>query len=279
VRARSTDRRGRPDRLSSVRIARFSVDGGGISYGVVEGLPGEETVEALHAHPLLEPARRTGDIVPLSHVTLGAPVVPSKVVCVGKNYADHVEEMKQLGGPDAPQAPLIFLKPSTSVTGPQSPIVHPTDSDRVDYEGELCAVIGRITRRVSPADALARVFGWTIGNDVTARDQQIADGQWTRGKGHDTFCPLGPWIETDLDPAATRVTTTLDGEVVQDAPTSRLLFDVPTIISYISSFMTLLPGDVIMTGTPAGVGKMEPGQIVTVSIEGIGDLTNPVVAA
>jgi 2-keto-4-pentenoate hydratase/2-oxohepta-3-ene-1,7-dioic acid hydratase in catechol pathway len=268
-----------PDRLIGVRIARFSVAGGGFSYGVVEGAPGEETVEALHAHPLLEPARRTGDIAPLARVTLGAPVVPSKVVCVGKNYADHVEEMKELGGADRPTAPLIFLKPSTSVTGPGAPVVHPADSDRVDYEGELCAVIGRITRHVRAEDALDHVFGWTCGNDVTARDQQFADGQWTRGKGHDTFAPLGPWIETDLDPAATRVTTTLDGEVVQDAPTSMLLFDVPTVIAYISTFMTLLPGDVIMTGTPAGVGKMTPGQLVTVSVEGIGDLTNPIVAA
>ncbi len=262
-----------------MRIARFSVDGSGFSYGVVEGDPGEETVEALHAHPLLEQARRTGDIVPLERVTLGSPVVPSKVVCVGKNYAEHVEEMKALGGADRPKAPLIFLKPSTSVTGPGAPIVHPADSDRLDYEGELCAVISKITRHVSADDALERVFGWTVGNDVTARDQQFADGQWTRGKGHDTFCPLGPWIETDLDPAQTRVTTTLDGAVVQDAPTSLLLFDVPTIISYISGFMTLLPGDVVMTGTPAGVGRMLPGQVVTVEVEGIGALTNPVVAA
>ncbi len=262
-----------------MRIARFSLGGGSFSYGVVTGEPGEETVEALHAHPLLSPARRTGEIAPLRQVALGSPVVPSKVVCVGKNYADHVEEMKGLGGADAPAAPLIFLKPSTAVVGPGAPIVHPDDSDRVDYEGELCAVIGRITRRVPPGEALAHVFGWTVGNDVTARDQQRADGQWTRGKGHDTFCPLGPWIETDLDPAATRVTTTLDGVLVQDAPTSLLLFDVPTIISYCSGFMTLLPGDVIMTGTPAGVGRMEPGQVVTVSVDGIGDLTNPVVAA
>lgn len=259
-----------------MRIARFSVGGGGFSYGVVDGEPGEERLEALHAHPLLEAARRTGDVVPLERVTLGSPVVPSKVVCVGRNYADHAREM---GTEDVPSAPLIFLKPSTAVIGPGAPIVHPDDSERVDYEGELCAVIGRITRRVAPADALAQVFGWTCGNDVTARDQQRADGQWTRGKGHDTFCPLGPWIETDLDPAATAVTTTLDGAVVQEAPTSLLLFDVATIISYVSGFLTLLPGDVVMTGTPAGVGPMVPGQVVTVSIDGIGDLTNPVVAA
>jgi 2-keto-4-pentenoate hydratase/2-oxohepta-3-ene-1,7-dioic acid hydratase in catechol pathway len=261
-----------------VRIARFSVDGGALSYGVVEGDPGEERVEALHAHPLVEPARRTGEVVPLRDVTLGAPVVPSKVIGIGKNYADHVAEMQTQTGADRPSAPLLFLKPSTAVTGPGAPILLPDDSERVDYEGELCAVIGKITRRVTPDDALEHVFGWTCGNDVSARDQQKSDGQWTRAKGHDSFCPLGPWIETDLDPFSTRVTTTLDRAVVQDAPTSLLLFDVPTIISYVSHAMTLLPGDVIMTGTPAGVGPMRDGQVVTVAIAGVGELTNPVVS-
>jgi len=261
-----------------VRIARFSVDGGSFGYGVVEGEAGEETVAALHAHPLVEQARLTGEVVPLSQVTLGAPVVPSKVIGIGKNYADHVDEMKGQTGGDRPSAPLIFLKPSTSVVGPMAPIVLPDDSDRVDYEGELCVVVGKITRRVAVDDALAHVFGWTCGNDVSARDQQKGDGQWARAKGHDTFCPLGPWIETSLDPFDTRVTTTLDGSVVQDAPTSLLLFDVPTIISYVSHAMTLLPGDVIMTGTPAGVGPLSDGSVVTVAVEGVGELTNPVVA-
>lgn len=261
-----------------MRLARFSVDGGSFSYGVVEGEPGEEHVEALHAHPLVEPARRTGQVVSLREVTLGAPVLPGKIVGIGKNYAAHVEEMRDRTG-DRPSAPLMFLKPSTAVTGPGAPIVLPDDSDHVDYEGELCVVIGKITRRVSVADAQGHVFGWTCGNDVSARDQQQSDVQWTRAKGHDSFCPLGPWIETDLDPAATRVTTTLDGAVVQDAPTSLLLFDVPTIVSYVSYAMTLLPGDVIMTGTPAGVGPMSPGQVVTVAVEGVGELTNPVVAS
>ncbi|HEX7355997.1 MAG TPA: fumarylacetoacetate hydrolase family protein [Mycobacteriales bacterium] len=262
-----------------MRIARFSVDGGPLSYGVVEGEPGEETVEALHAHPLVEPARRTGEIVPLRDATLSAPVVPSKVIGIGKNYADHVDEMRTQTGGDRPRSPLMFLKPSTAVIGPGAPILLPDDSERVDYEGELCLVIGTIARRVPVEDALRHVFGWTCGNDVSARDHQQSDGQWTRAKGHDSFCPLGPWIETDLDPAATRVTTTLDAAVVQDAPTSLLLFDVPTVISYVSHAMTLLPGDVIMTGTPAGVGPMAPGQVVTVSVEGVGELTNPVVAA
>ncbi len=261
-----------------MRIARFSHAGGSFGYGVVDGEPGEETIGALHAHPLVEPARLTGEVVPLSQVTLGSPVVPSKVIGIGKNYADHVEEMKSTTGGDRPSAPLMFLKPSTAVIGPMAPILLPDDSERVDYEGELCVVIGKITRRVSADDALDHVFGWTCGNDVSARDQQASDGQWTRAKGHDSFCPLGPWIETSLDPFDTQVTTTLDGAVVQDASTALLLFDVPTIISYVSHAMTLLPGDVIMTGTPAGVGPMSDGQIVTVSIAGIGDLTNPVVS-
>jgi 2-keto-4-pentenoate hydratase/2-oxohepta-3-ene-1,7-dioic acid hydratase in catechol pathway len=264
-----------------VRIARFSVERGSFAYGIVDGEPGREVVAALHAHPLIEPVRLTGERYPLAEVTLGAPVVPSKVVAIGKNYLEHVEEMRSLGGEDGisepPSAPLIFLKPSTAVVGPGAPIIRPPDSDRVDYEGELAVVIGKITRRVPPDRILEHVFGYTCANDVSARDQQYSDGQWTRGKGHDTFCPLGPWIETELDPAATRVTTKLDGRTVQDAPTSQLIHDVPKVLSYISDVMTLLPGDVILTGTPAGVGPMVAGQVVAVSIEGIGTLVNPVV--
>jgi 2-keto-4-pentenoate hydratase/2-oxohepta-3-ene-1,7-dioic acid hydratase in catechol pathway len=251
-----------------------------VVYGVVEGESGREIVSALHAHPLLEPVRFTGERYPLAEVTLGAPVVPSKVVCIGKNYADHVQEMQELGGPALPpQAPLLFLKPSTAVVGPGAPIVLPPESDRVDYEGELAIVIGRITKRIPAATILDHVFGYTCANDVTARDQQRADGQWTRGKGHDTFCPLGPWIETELDPALTRITTKLDGVTVQDAPTSELIHDVPSLLAYISNVMTLLPGDVVLTGTPAGVGPMSSQQIVAVTVDGIGTLVNPVVSA
>jgi len=262
-----------------VRIARFSADGGSFSYGVVEGEAGAEVVSALQAHPLIEPVRFTGERYSLTDVTLGAPVVPSKVVCVGKNYLDHVQEMKALGGAEPPAAPLLFLKPSTAVVGAGAPIVHPPDSERMDYEGELAVVMGKITRRVPAERILKNVFGYTCGNDVTARDQQYADGQWTRGKGHDTFCPLGPWIETEFDPAASYVTTKLDGTTVQDAPTANMIHDVPTLLAYISNVMTLLPGDVVLTGTPAGVGPMKPGQVVSVSIDGIGTLANPVVAA
>ena len=263
-----------------MRIARFSVEGGAFGYGVVDGPEGAEVVAALHAHPLVEPVRLTGDRFPLAEVTLGAPVVPSKVVCVGKNYAAHAAEMAGVTGDGtAPAAPLLFLKPSTAVVGPGAPVVHPADSSQVDYEGELAAVIGRITRRVPADRALSHVFGYTCANDVTARDQQKSDGQWTRAKGHDTFCPLGPWIETDLDPATSRVTTRLDGRVVQDAPTDALIHPVAEVIAYISGVMTLLPGDVVLTGTPAGVGPMTPGQVVAVTVDGIGTLSNPVVWA
>ncbi len=262
-----------------MRIARFSAGSGSYGYGVVEGDPGTETIAALHAHPLIEPVRLTGEKYDLAAVNLGAPVVPSKIVGIGKNYADHVAEMAALTGGEAPKAPLMFLKPSTAVVGPGAPIALPPDSDRVDYEGELAVVMGAVTRKVSVAQALSYVFGYTCANDVSARDQQKSDGQWARAKGHDTFCPLGPWIETDLDPATTHVTTKLDGRTVQDAPTTNLLHDVPALIAYISAVMTLLPGDVILTGTPAGVGPLHPGQTVAVTVADVGTLVNPVIAA
>ncbi len=217
----------------------------------------------------------TGARHSLGDVRLLAPVLPSKVLCVGKNYADHVREM----GGDAPSgSPILFLKPSTSVIGPGDPIGLPADSERVDYEGELAIVIGRLCRDVPVERALDVVFGYTCANDVTARDQQQADGQWIRAKGHDTFCPVGPWIETDLDASDLAIRTTLDGDLRQDSRTKLLLHDVPSLIAYMSAAMTLLPGDVLLTGTPAGVGPMRPGQTVAVTVEGIGTLTNPVVA-
>jgi 2-keto-4-pentenoate hydratase/2-oxohepta-3-ene-1,7-dioic acid hydratase in catechol pathway len=203
-----------------------------------------------------------------------APILPTKVVCVGKNYADHVKEM----GGEAPADPVIFLKPSTSVIGPTAAIKLPPESSRVDYEGELAAVVGRPCRDVPAARAKDVLLGYTIANDVTARDQQQADGQWTRAKGHDTFCPLGPWIDTTITPEDLTLRTELDGEVKQSSRTSLLLHDVPTLVEWISRVMTLLPGDVILTGTPAGVGPMAPGQTVSVTVGGIGTLTNPVTA-
>jgi 2-keto-4-pentenoate hydratase/2-oxohepta-3-ene-1,7-dioic acid hydratase in catechol pathway len=258
-----------------VRIARFSRDGA-VSFGVVEGPgndPADLVVAPIEGHPF-GPFTFTGERHPLPSVRLLSPVLPSKVVCIGKNYADHAAEM---GG--APlDSPVVFLKPSTSVIGPGDPIVLPRNSDRVDHEAELGIVIGRLCREVPRERAYDVVLGYTCGNDVTARDHQKADGQWTRGKGHDSFCPLGPWVETDLSPAALQVQCFVDGEVRQDGSTAALIHDVPAVIEWITAFMTLLPGDVILTGTPAGVGPLVAGNAVTVLVEGIGPLTNPVVS-
>jgi len=257
-----------------VRIARFS-HSGDVAFGVVEG-PGEDPADLVVAvatgHPFA-PLQLTGESLPLSSVKLLAPVLPSKVVCIGKNYADHAAEM----GGAAPASPVVFLKPSTSVIGPGDAIVLPRDSERVDHEAELAIVIGRLCREVPRERAHDVILGYTCGNDVTARDHQKQDGQWTRGKSHDTFCPLGPWVETEL-PTDVAVRCTVDGELRQDGRTSDLLHDVPAIIEWVTGFMTLLPGDVILTGTPAGVGPLTPGASVSVSIEGLGTLTNPVVA-
>jgi 2-keto-4-pentenoate hydratase/2-oxohepta-3-ene-1,7-dioic acid hydratase in catechol pathway len=251
-----------------VRIARFSVEGE-VSFGVVEG----DGVAALDSHPF-GPLVFTGDRYDLGDVRLLAPVIPSKVVAIGKNYADHAREM----GGEPPAEPVMFLKPSTAVVGPGDPVAYPASVGRLDYEGELAVVIGRLARDVPAATALDVVLGYTCANDVTARDQQLADGQWTRGKGYDSFCPLGPWIETALDPAASRVTTTLNGETKQDAPTSLLLHDVAELVAYVTAVMTMLPGDVILTGTPAGIGPMAVGDTVAVTVDGVGTLTNRVMA-
>jgi len=251
-----------------VRIARFSVEGD-VSFGVVEG----DEVAALSSHPF-GPVSFSGARYALGDVRLLAPIIPSKVVAIGKNYADHAREM----GGEPPAAPVIFLKPSTAVVGAGDPIARPASVERLDYEGELAVVIGRLARDVPRERALDAVLGYTCANDVTARDQQQTDGQWSRAKGYDSFCPLGPWIETDLDPAGARVTTTLNGETKQDAPTSLLLHSVPDLVAYVTAVMTLLPGDVLLTGTPAGVGPMDVGDEVSVTVAGIGTLTNPVVA-
>ncbi|HEY9389797.1 MAG TPA: fumarylacetoacetate hydrolase family protein [Mycobacteriales bacterium] len=258
-----------------MRIARFAHDGG-VAFGVVEGEPDAPldalTVAEVADHPF-GPITFTGQRWALPDVRLLAPILPTKVVCVGKNYADHAREM----GGEPPERPVLFLKPSTAVIGPDDAIRRPADSERVDYEGELAAVIGRVCRDVPKEKALDAVLGYTCANDVTARDQQKADGQWTRGKGHDSFCPLGPWLQTELDPTDLALRTELDGQVRQDSRTSLMLHDVATLVSYVSHVMTLLPGDVVLTGTPAGIGPMVAGQRVSVTIEGVGTLNNPVV--
>jgi 2-keto-4-pentenoate hydratase/2-oxohepta-3-ene-1,7-dioic acid hydratase in catechol pathway len=258
-----------------VRIARFAHQGE-VSFGVVEGPgndPADLVVSAVAGHPFA-PLVFTGERHPLSSVRLLAPVLPSKVVCIGKNYADHIAEM---GGP-APESPVVFLKPSTSVIGPGDPIVLPRNSERVDHEAELAIVIGRLCREVPRERAHDVILGYTCGNDVTARDHQQQDGQWTRGKSHDSFCPIGPWVETELDVSSLGVQCAVDGELRQDGSTSALIHDIPAIIEWVTAFMTLLPGDVILTGTPAGVGPLVAGNAVTVLVEGIGPLTNPVAA-
>jgi 2-keto-4-pentenoate hydratase/2-oxohepta-3-ene-1,7-dioic acid hydratase in catechol pathway len=214
----------------------------------------------------------TGEEVPLSTVRLLSPTLPSKVVCVGRNYLEHAQEM----GDDVPEEPIIFLKPSTSVVGPGDPIPYPSISQQVDHEGELGVVIGRLARRVRAEDAGNYILGFLCGNDVTARDLQRKDGQWTRGKGFDAFCPLGPWIETELDPTDLALECRVNGEIRQAARTSQLAFGPNVLIEFITQVMTLLPGDVILTGTPAGVGPMKPGDRVEVEVEGIGILENEV---
>jgi 2-keto-4-pentenoate hydratase/2-oxohepta-3-ene-1,7-dioic acid hydratase in catechol pathway len=256
-----------------VRIARYSHDGE-VKFGVVEGSPeaGPELAD-IAGHPF-GPITFTGERRAIASVRLLPPVLPSKVVAIGKNYADHATEM----GGDVPEQPLVFLKPSTSVVGSGDTIAYPPSSSRVDYEGELAVVISRLCRDVPESRAMEVVFGYTCANDVTARDQQKSDGQWSRAKGYDTFCPLGPWIETDVSIADLRLTTTLNGVVKQDGRTSQIVHKLPSLIAHITTCMTLLPGDVILTGTPAGVGPMDVGDEVVVEVEGVGRLANRVVA-
>lgn len=245
----------------------------GVAFVGIEGDGDDLTAREIAEHPFGTP-NFTGRSWPLADVRLLAPILATKVICIGKNYAAHAAEM----GGEAPADPVIFLKPNTSIVGPNAPIMLPPNSTQVDYEGELAVVIGRPCKDVPASKALDVVLGYTVANDVTARDHQRHDGQWTRGKSYDTFCPLGPWIETQLDASDLEITTELDGEIRQNSRTSLLLHDIPEIIEWISAVMTLLPGDVILTGTPAGVGPITAGQSVSITIEGIGTLTNPAAA-
>ncbi|GAA1456101.1 fumarylacetoacetate hydrolase family protein [Nocardiopsis exhalans] len=263
-----------------MRIARFAA-GDEVGFGLIDTDTdsGEEFVARLTGHPLLGDIKLTGERAKLSDVRLLSPVLPTKVVCIGKNYADHVAEMKDITG-ESTDEPVVFLKPSTAVTGPNDPIFYPSASERVDFEGELAIVISRPCREVPRERAKDVIFGYTVANDVTARDLQKTDKQWTRAKGFDSFCPIGPWITTGLSIEEAQdlaVTTTVDGETRQDGRTSQFIHDIPGIISYVTSFMTLLPGDVVLTGTPAGVGPVEVGQEVTVTVERLGAISNRVV--
>jgi len=234
------------------------------------GLADDDTVTLITDEPFA--AWEPEGIVPLSHAQLLAPVVPTKVVCVGLNYRGHIREM----GHETPDEPVIFLKPSTSVNGPGGTIEIPPGVGRVDYEAELGVVIGRRTHRASPEVARTNILGYTCANDVTARDLQNTDGQWTRAKGFDTFCPLGPWVETDADPSDLLLECYVNGERRQSARTSDMLFDVYQLVSFVSHVMTLVPGDVVLTGTPSGIGPLSAGDEVEVRIEDVGSLTNVV---
>ncbi|MBF4568827.1 fumarylacetoacetate hydrolase family protein [Plantibacter sp. VKM Ac-2880] len=249
-----------------MKIARFSHDQA-IRYGIID----DADLVVLDGDPLYSGFEPTGERVPLADAVLLAPVIPrSKVVAVGKNYRDHAAEM----GGEAPDEPLLFLKPNTSVVGPGDAVVFPKQSERIDFEGELAIVIGGVAKNVSAERADEVIFGYTIANDVTARDLQETDGQWARAKGFDTFCPLGPYIETEFSFDGATIETRVDGEVRQHAPLSDMVHSIGAIVEYASSVWTLLPGDVILTGTPAGVGEFTDGQVVEIEVSGIGILRN-----
>ncbi len=251
-----------------MRLLRFR-HGDRIATGIVQ--PGEDAIRVL-AGTFFEGPVPTGEEVPIDDVLLLAPVLPSKLVCVGKNFAAHAAEFDM----EVPEEPLLFLKPSTAVIGPEDPIRLLPISRRTDYEGELAVVMSRLARNVRAEDASRFILGFTCANDVTMRDLQHTDDQWARAKGFDGSCPLGPWIETDVDPNDVMVETRLNGDVVQHASTTDMAFGVATLIEYITTFMTLLPGDILLTGTPEGVGALRDGDVVEVEVDGVGALRNPV---
>ncbi|MGI6877930.1 fumarylacetoacetate hydrolase family protein [Microbacterium sp. gxy059] len=249
-----------------MKIARFSHNDA-IRYGIVDGIE----LVVLQGDPILAGYETTGERVSLADVALLAPVIPrSKVIGVGRNYRDHATEL----GNDVPAEPLLFLKPNTAVIGPGDAIVRPPQSQDTQWEGELAIVIGRIAKNVAASDAADYVFGYTVANDVTARDLQKPDRQWARAKGMDTFCPLGPAIETELDLAGGEIITRVNGEERQRGSFRDMIFDVPAIVEYVSAAFTLLPGDVILTGTPAGVGPFVAGDVIEVEVPQIGTLRN-----
>jgi 2-keto-4-pentenoate hydratase/2-oxohepta-3-ene-1,7-dioic acid hydratase in catechol pathway len=237
------------------------------------GWVNEDMVGPIDGSPLGE-FRRLEATLPIESVRLLSPVLPGKIICVGRNYIAHAKEH----GSEVPEIPLLFFKPPSAVIGPGDVVLLPPQSQQVEHEAELVAVIGKRGRWIQPENAIEHVLGYTVGNDVTARDLQRRDGQWTRGKGFDTFCPLGPWIETEFDPADAMVSCYVNGEMRQMASTRDMVFGVKQIVAFASTVMTLEPGDILMTGTPAGVGPLLDGDVVDVTIEGLGKLSNPVAA-
>lgn len=256
-----------------MRIARFTT-GDDPQYGIVQQRDGRDMVFGITGDPLYTEIRPTGTVVPLEDVRLLAPVIPrSKVVCVGRNYAAHAAEMDE----ELPEQALFFLKPNTAVVGPGDPVVIPSYSQEVSLEAELAVVIQRMAKDLAPEQVADHVLGFTCANDLTARDAQRAEDQWFRAKAFDTSCPIGPWIETDLDASSLAITSSVDGEIAQQGTTADMLRSVAELVAEISTVVTLLPGDLVLTGTPAGVRTVPAGASVEVSIEGIGTLTNPIV--
>ena len=250
-----------------MKVARFS-NGAEPRFGIVDG----PELVVLKGHPLVAGYQTTGERIPLKEVKLLAPTIPSKIVCIGKNFADHAAEI----GEEVTAEPLIFFKPSSAIVGHGDAIVIPPQSKQVELEAELCLVIGKLAKNVSEEKALEYLWGVTIANDVTARDLQFGDGQWARSKGFDTFCPLGPWVETEFLPDGQVIESRINGEVRQNVAISEMVHNIPSIISYVSKNMSLLPGDIILTGSPAGISVINSGDMIECEIEGIGILSNPV---
>ena len=250
-----------------MKVARFS-NGADPRFGIVDG----PELVVLKGHPLVAGYQTTGERIPLKEVKLLAPTIPSKIICIGKNFADHAAEI----GEEVTAEPLIFFKPSSSIIGHGDAIVIPPQSKQVELEAELCLVIGKLAKNVSADKALEYLWGVTIANDVTARDLQFGDGQWARSKGFDTFCPLGPWVETEFLPDGQVIESRINGEVRQNVAISEMVHNIPSIISYVSKNMSLLPGDIILTGSPAGISVINSGDLIECEIEGIGILSNPV---
>jgi 2-keto-4-pentenoate hydratase/2-oxohepta-3-ene-1,7-dioic acid hydratase in catechol pathway len=250
-----------------MRLVRFKARQEPPQYGWLNN----DLVGRINGDPFGE-FQRSEATIPVDSVRLLAPLLPGKIICVGRNYAEHAKET----GSEVPTTPLVFLKPPSAVIGPLDTILMPPQSQQVDHEAELVVVIGKTARWVPPEEAFNYVYGYTAGNDVTARDLQRKDSQWTRSKGFDTFCPLGPWVETDFSPVDALITCHVNGELRQMASTRDMVFHIDQLIAFISSIMTLEPGDIIMTGTPAGISPLHPGDTVVVSIDGIGKLQNSV---